>query len=210
MNGAPVDGMLPLTFLLGGVRAGKSAKALQIAQTFSRESNAGSVLFVATAQPFDAEMTHRITAHKAERPPEWRTLEEPVEIADGIAASLAHHPDLRIVVVDCLTLWVSNILLSCANGDDVEGIVSSRTTALLSVMKRFSGGSTTAAREHRWIVVSNEVGLGIVPPTPLGRQYRDALGRANQLVAAAADEVTLMVAGLEIPLKAGGMPQLRR
>ncbi|MEO7360964.1 MAG: bifunctional adenosylcobinamide kinase/adenosylcobinamide-phosphate guanylyltransferase, partial [Gemmatimonadaceae bacterium] len=194
MSTHPEDRALRLTFLLGGVRAGKSAKALQLAHSYSLNTPERSVLFVATAQAFDSEMTQRIIAHKAERPAHWRTLEEPVEIADEIAQTLERHPDTHVVVIDCLTLWVSNILLNCAEDDDVELIVSRRTTELLSALRRFCNADTVSAVPRRCLIVSNEVGLGIVPPTPLGRQYRDALGRANQLVAAAATDVTLMVA----------------
>lgn len=193
---------LPLTFLLGGVRAGKSAQALQLAHKHASESINGSVLFVATAQAFDDEMIQRIAAHRAERPPHWSTLEEPIEIAGSIARHLASSPATAVVVIDCLTLWVSNILLSCSERDNVEAIAAQRTHALLSLIQAKSANTTAAIRKPiHWIIVSNEVGLGIVPPTLMGRQYRDALGRANQLVAAAASEVTLLVAGLEMPLK---------
>lgn len=193
---------LPLTFLLGGVRAGKSARALQLAHKYASESVNGSVLFVATAQAFDDEMIQRIAAHRAERPPHWSTLEEPIEITGSIARHLASSPATAVVVIDCLTLWVSNILLSCSESDNVEMIAATRTRDLLSSIQALSANSTAANRKPvRWIIVSNEVGLGIVPQTLMGRQYRDALGRANQLVAAAASEVTLLVAGLEMPLK---------
>lgn len=193
---------LSITLLLGGVRAGKSARALQLAATHSQDSSEHAVLFVATAQAFDTEMQKRISVHKAERPAGWSTLEEPIEIASGISKHLSQHPDTIAVVVDCLTLWVSNILLNCSENDDVEWTVTNRTRELLNVMQVHSMRSSPSGHAPRhWIVVSNEVGLGVVPPTLLGRQYRDALGRANQLMAAAATSVTLMVAGLELPLK---------
>lgn len=193
---------LSLTLLLGGVRAGKSARALQLAENHAADSRSGAVLFVATAQAFDGEMTQRIAAHQAERPSHWSTLEEPVEIVNSITQRLDNSPKTSVVVIDCLTLWVSNILLACTDGDNVEAVVAQRTRDLLNSMREHSSRTTPGHRKPlRWIVVSNEVGLGIVPPSLLGRQYRDALGRANQLVAAAASEVTLMVAGLELPLK---------
>lgn len=201
MSAHTSSNQVSLTLLLGGVRAGKSGKALQLARSYTASAQPGSVLFVATAQAFDAEMAQRINAHKLERPSHWLTLEEPVHIAGAIAQQLATHPHIAVVVIDCLTLWVSNILLSTAEGNDVEVVVARHTTELLSTIR--PGFEAGAAKRH-FIVVSNEVGLGIVPPTLLGRQYRDALGRANQLVAAAANDVTLMIAGLEMPLKTAG------
>jgi adenosylcobinamide kinase/adenosylcobinamide-phosphate guanylyltransferase len=183
---------MTLTLLLGGVRAGKSARALSLA---SDAAGTAPVLFVATAQAFDDEMRRRIDVHRAERPSHWATLEASVALPGAIDTfRLGATEAYPVVVVDCLTLWVSNLLLTLADDDDAEAFVAGHVRALLRVMRE-------SADAAHWIVVSNEVGLGIVPPTPLGRRYRDALGRANQLVAAAADTVTLMVAGLELPLK---------
>jgi len=183
-----------LTLLIGGVRAGKSARALSLAT--ARHAH-GTMLFVATAQAFDDEMRTRIEAHRRERrerSPGWETLESPIDVARDIERRRVREPRVALIVVDCLTLWVSNILLALpaeAEAEaDAEAVVGERTRELLESL---SGVPS--------IVVTNEVGLGVVPPTPLGRHYRDALGRANQLVAAAADEVTLMVAGLELKLK---------
>jgi adenosylcobinamide kinase/adenosylcobinamide-phosphate guanylyltransferase len=178
--------------LTGGVRSGKSARALELA----RERSGGRpVLFVATAQAFDDEMRARIDTHRAERPPHWLTLEAPIEIASALArrASLDRP---AVVVIDCLTLWVSNLLLSLPEEADAEPVVAERTRALLAVLRERA--------ETPVIVVTNEVGLGVVPPTALGRRYRDALGRANQLVAAAADEVILLVSGIDVPIKPRG------
>jgi adenosylcobinamide kinase / adenosylcobinamide-phosphate guanylyltransferase len=106
------------------------------------------------------------------------------------------------VVIDCLTLWVSNVLLSLPGPADGETVVAERTAELLRMSARHSEVGPLGLRcSRRWIVVSNEVGLGVVPPTALGRQFEDALGRANQLVAAAAREVTFMIAGVTLPLK---------
>jgi len=179
-----------LTLLIGGVRAGKSARALSLAT--ARHAH-GTMLFVATAQAFDDEMRTRIEAHRRERrerSPGWETLESPIDVARDIERRRVREPRVALIVVDCLTLWVSNILLALPAEADAEAVVAERTRELLVSL---SGVPS--------IVVTNEVGLGVVPPTPLGRHYRDALGRANQLVAAAADEVTLMVAGLELKLK---------
>jgi len=152
------------------------------------------VLFVATAQAFDDEMRTRIDVHRGERPAHWTTLEEPIVLDDVLDRRLTSRDDRpALVVVDCLTLWVSNILLTLPEDADVETIVSERTRALLEVLARH--------RATPAIIVTNEVGLGVVPATPLGRRYRDALGRANQLVAAAADEVILLVSGIDVPIK---------
>lgn len=206
---APASGAAHLTFLLGGVRSGKSARAVALAAAAPATAR---VLFVATGQAFDDEMARRIDAHRRERPATWDTLESPLALADDLgqtlaAADAAGHP-YAVVVVDCLTLWVSNVVLSLeALGreafDEAEAAVAAQVGRLLAVRAGHQGGPAGRRPPH-WIVVSNEVGLGIVPPTPLGRRYRDALGRANQAVAAAADEVTFMLAGLALPLKTGG------
>jgi adenosylcobinamide kinase/adenosylcobinamide-phosphate guanylyltransferase len=190
---------LELTFLLGGVRAGKSARAVSIAR---RYANAG-VLFVATAEGLDDEMRRRIAAHKAERPTDWETLESHRDLSGDIDRVLsAQHDRFSVVIIDCLTLWVSNILLTLHETDDAETVLAEQTTSLIETMRRHSPrpvGTDVSAR--CWIVVSNEVGLGIVPSTPVGRRYRDALGRVNSMMAAAASDATLMIAGLALPLK---------
>lgn len=181
-----------LSLLLGGVRAGKSARALALARSYERTNG---VLFVATAQPLDRDMERRIAAHKAERPPHWETLESPIGLPGDVARCLTENPGrFDAVVIDCLTLWVSNLLLSLDDGDDAERVIGTRAAELLDVV-------AASAPARRWIVVSNEVGFGVVPPTSIGRRYRDALGRVNQLVAASAERVTLMVAGLEVSIK---------
>ncbi len=206
-------GALDLRLILGGVRAGKSARALSLARvggdTEGEGSESGGVLFVATARALDEEMHRRIAAHRSERPAAWETLESPLDLGADIerrltgtkgGASGTH----SVVVIDCITLWVSNVLLGLSEDADAEAAMALRTTRLIEVMRRnstVSGARRTAPRS--WIAVSNEVGLGVVPPTPLGRRYRDALGRANQLLAAAARDVTLMVAGIELVLKSG-------
>jgi len=182
-----------LTLLLGGVRAGKSARAVTLAA--ARRGN-GSVLFVATAEALDDEIRERIDAHRRERPADWRTVESPLDLAADIARVLHDSPrEYSVIIVDCLTVWVSNILLSLPDTVDGERDVAGRARALLNVLTRATSNGMSV------ILVSNEVGLGVVPPTALGRRYRDMLGRANQLAAAAADEVLLLIAGIELPLK---------
>jgi adenosylcobinamide kinase/adenosylcobinamide-phosphate guanylyltransferase len=158
-----------LVFLVGGARSGKSALAVQLAA-----ATGAPVVFVATAEARDDEMAERIARHRASRPPEWELVEEPLELRTALEAA---RPDAT-VVVDCLSLWVSNVL---ELGRDAEA--EARDAAVL------------AAERGRTIAVSNEVGLGIVPATPLGRLYRDVLGRVNAVWADAADEALLVVAG---------------
>ena len=164
---------MSLTFLLGGARSGKSALALELASQW-----AGPVIFIATGEAGDDEMAERIRRHRQERPAEWTTVEEPVELA----SALEEAPTGAGVVVDCLSLWVANIL-----EDDVDA--------------RNQQALAAAGRRERTIVVSNEVGLGVVPASELGRRYRDVLGRVNAQWAAAADEAVLVVAGKMLRLR---------
>ena len=178
-----------ITLLLGGVRAGKSTAAVRRA----RETlDPRGVLFAATAEAGDDEMRRRIDAHRRERPADWDTLESPRELVRDLESSLAGRVR-DVIVIDCLTLWVSNLLLAWEGEPDAEKRIAGEAERLAELMRRHP--STW------WIVVSNEVGLGVVPPTSLGRAYRDALGRTNQIVARAADEVILMVAGIELAIK---------
>lgn len=165
-----------LALVLGGARSGKSrfAEGLVTARP-------GPWLYIATAQALDAEMGARIAKHRARRAPGWETAEAPLELAAALAAA----PPARPVLVDCLTLWLSNALLA---GRDVEA--ESRLLA-----------DTLARPRGPWVVVANEVGLGIVPDNALARRFRDAAGWLNQRVAAAADCVVLTVAGLPVEVK---------
>jgi len=168
-----------LTLLTGGARSGKSARALALA------GRAHRVLFVATGEAHDEEMAARIATHKAERPAAWATLETP----RALATALAPHTDYYdLIIIDCLTLWVSNLFLTHPTPIDPVAAVP----PLLDVY---------AHSRASWIVVTNEVGLGLVPDTPLGRTYRDLLGAVNRQVAAAADVVEFMVAGLPLTIK---------
>ncbi len=177
---------MTITLLLGGVRSGKSARAVRLAGELA-SLHGSRVLFVATAELHDDDMRARALRHRAERPVSWETLEEPLDLAGAIAARAGRYD---VILFDCLTLWVSNVLLS-SDPPPGEDVFATRATQLLDTL-RSSGAHC--------VLVSNEVGLGVVPPTPLGRAYRDALGRVNQVVAAEADTVLLMVAGIEVPL----------
>ena len=163
--------------ILGGARSGKSALAVRLAG-----SSGLAVTIVATATAGDADMAERIARHRAARPPGWRVVEEPIALAATLRVECA--PD-RLVVVDCLTLWLSNLLLA-------EAPLESEHAALLDALSTLPG---------RVLFVANEVGLGIVPENPLGRRFRDLAGLLNQAVAARCDRVTLVAAGLPIVLK---------
>ena len=172
-----------LTLVLGGVRAGKSRYAQQLA------AKGGRVLFVATAEAGDADMQTRIEAHRESRPSNWDTLEEPVDLVEELTPLLDRYDT---VLLDCLTLWVSNLLLRDQDTDSSRKDILAETRRLLDLYQ-----SSNAS----WIVVSNEVGLGVVPPTKLGRIFADELGRVNQIVAVKADDVYFMAAGLTLKLK---------
>jgi adenosylcobinamide kinase/adenosylcobinamide-phosphate guanylyltransferase len=168
--------------ILGGVRAGKSAYAVERAAELGER-----VAFVATAEPLDAEMAARIARHRAARLPGWTTVEAPVALADAIAG-LEGKAD--VVLVDCLNLWVANLLGQAPGLADEP--FQAETGRLTNVILR---------RSASLVFVSNEVGWGVHPETAIGRRFRDALGLVNQAVARAADEVVLLVAGCPLWLK---------
>ncbi len=173
-----------LTLLLGGASSGKNSYAQQLAH-----ANGGSVLFEATVEAGDAEMQARIQVHRAERPANWQTLEAPL----NVAAALSKEAVSAVVLLDCLTLLASYVIPALPEPVDNEAAEEALLTEVDALL-----GSHEHSAAH-WIVISNE--LGLVPPYPLGRIYRDALGHANQRVAAAADEVLFMVAGLPMRVK---------
>lgn len=162
--------------ILGGARSGKTRRALTLAEEMP------SPVYIATAEARDMEMSERIAHHRAERGPRWRTVEEPLALAETIRREAGEG---RGLLVDCLTLWLSNLM---EHGRDLDA----ETTALKEAI---------AACPCRLILVSNEVGLGLVPETPLGRAFRDAQGRLNQAIAASADSVEFVAAGLPLRLK---------
>ena len=169
---------MSLTFLLGGARSGKSTLAVELARTW-----AGPVTFIATGEPRDDEMAERIRAHQSERPAEWRTVEAPLDLRKALDLVA----DEAAVVLDCLSLWVANLL---ERGDAAEEIeLESRAVSALA-----------AARRSLTVAVSNEVGLGVVPNTELGRRYRDVLGRVNAAWAADAEHAAFVVAGRSLRL----------
>jgi len=166
-----------LVLVLGGARSGKSRFAEGLVAASGLEP-----VYIATAEAGDAEMTERIAHHRARRGGQWRTVEVPLALEAALEAEAGEG---RAVLVDCLTLWLSNLLHA---GADLE----SRAASICGTARRVPGLR---------LLVSNEVGLGLVPETPLGRKFRDAQGRLNQAVAAAADRVVFVAAGLPLNLK---------
>lgn len=185
-----------LILLLGGARSGKSAYGEVLAKQLAGEA---PVLYIATATASDDEMRERIARHRESRPPHWLTVEEPRNPASALLTNTA-----PVALLDCVTLLVANLLL--ANVDDKNNLDETDCTSDVAEesVDRAIGGMLDAwrARASTLILISNEVGMGIVPPYPLGRVYRDCLGRVNARLAAEADTVLLMVAGLPIELKA--------
>jgi adenosylcobinamide kinase/adenosylcobinamide-phosphate guanylyltransferase len=180
-----------LTLVLGGARSGKSRWAERLAAAHK------AVTYLATAQPGDAEMAVRIARHRARRiaaAPAWRTVEEPWDVAAALAAVLPGPGDGEpCVLVECLTLWLTNLLLGLPGRAALDdGAVAGRVQGLIDAAR---------AGSARVIVVSNEVGCGIVPESALARRFGDLLGEANQLLAAAGDEVHACVAGIPLRLK---------
>lgn len=180
---------MPSELILGGARSGKSRHAEQLAT-----ASGLPVRVIVTAEALDDEMAARIARHQADRPAGWRVVEAPTHLAAALLAEAA--PD-RCVVVDCLTLWLANLLdgaekLPPAASADLLPAFARERAALLALIPTLPG---------RVIFVANEVGLGLVPETPLGRLFRDEAGRLNQAVAALCEQVSFVAAGLPLKLK---------
>jgi adenosylcobinamide kinase/adenosylcobinamide-phosphate guanylyltransferase len=163
--------------VLGGARSGKSS----FAERLVAESGLGKV-YLATGRAWDGEMQERIAAHKAQRGPDWTTIEEPLELAGALEAASGSD---RIVLVDCLTLWLTNVMMA-------ERDVEAGFSGLVEALPRLAGPV---------ILVSNEVGLGIVPENRMARDFRDHAGRLHQKIAALADAVVFVAAGLPLRMK---------
>jgi len=188
-----------LTLILGGARSGKSTFAEQRA----KELGGDSVLYVATSETKDEEMQQRVEKHRSERPSGWGTVETPRNVAQAICRERSAE---KVILLDCMTFLVANHLMDAAapEGDPfddpsadpfdakIEADVIAEVEALVAYIQE---------AEVEMLVVSNEVGLGVVPPYELGRAYRDILGRANQILARYADEVQLLVAGIPMKVK---------
>jgi len=188
-----------LTLLLGGARSGKSS----FAERRAKESGEDKVLYVATSEIKDEEMVERVRKHRSERPATWETVEAPRNVALAIRQVRS---EASIILLDCMTFLVANHLMDAAAPEDdpfddpsadpfdseIEANVIAEVEALVAYVRE---------TEVELVVVSNEVGLGVVPPYELGRAYRDILGRVNQIIAQHADEVLLLVAGIPMQVK---------
>ena len=168
---------MSMTLLIGGARSGKSSLAVH------RAASGEPVVFIATGEAGDEEMAARIETHRAERPPGWTTVEEPVEIRAALDASAE-----SFVILDCISLWVSNLMGRDWDDDAIETEAARLARA-------------ASSRRAPTVVVTNEVGLGVVPATPLGRRYRDVLGRVNGDFVETADEALFVVAGRALRLE---------
>jgi adenosylcobinamide kinase/adenosylcobinamide-phosphate guanylyltransferase len=171
--------MSKLVVMIGGARSGKSTLALEWARR-----RGGAVVFVATAVAFDDDMTQRIAAHRAERPPEWTTIEAPRDLL----AALTHVPAASTLVLDCLTTWTGTLVFDGLTDPQIRG----RAGAVAELLAQRTGSSA---------VVTNEVGAGVHPETELGRRYRDLLGAVNQEFVRRADRSLLLVAGRAVELR---------
>ncbi|HKU14286.1 MAG TPA: bifunctional adenosylcobinamide kinase/adenosylcobinamide-phosphate guanylyltransferase [Steroidobacteraceae bacterium] len=186
-----MNDMMPERHLiLGGARSGKTNHAITLASRLAGEQRR-PVVYVATAQALDAEMRDRIQRHRAERPQSWRTVEAPADLAAALRAQAE-----AILLVDCLTLWLSNAVLADFDAATPNAALprwEAERTALMEWLQQFRGVA---------LFVSNEVGSGIVPASALARRFQDEQGRLNQEIAALCDAVTLVVAGIAVPVKA--------
>jgi adenosylcobinamide kinase/adenosylcobinamide-phosphate guanylyltransferase len=188
LAGDPARPGFRVCLVLGGARSGKTARALALAEAL--HAHEGRIpVYIATAQAYDDEMQARIDRHKAERGPAWRTVEAPLDLRGALEEQSGSG---TVVLVDCLTLWLSNITFA-------ERDPESEAAALAESLRAARGPV---------VVVSNEVGLSIVPENALARRFRDDQGRLNQTVAAAADRVEFVAAGLPLVLKADPAPPL--
>ncbi|HGJ67293.1 TPA: bifunctional adenosylcobinamide kinase/adenosylcobinamide-phosphate guanylyltransferase [bacterium] len=176
---------MSLIFITGGARSGKSTLAVELAKKYN-----GKVTFIATAQAGDDEMKKRISLHKQERPQEWTTIEEPIDVASAIDSAVGYD----IIIIDCITLLVSNLLCKNENMDETQWIFE-KINDLVYSAKRFDGTV---------IIISNEVGMGIVPENKLARDFRDIAGKANQIIAGSADKVYVCFSGIPLLIKGTG------
>jgi adenosylcobinamide kinase/adenosylcobinamide-phosphate guanylyltransferase len=178
--------MKEIVFVIGGCRSGKSRFALEYA-----DRHYGQKVFLATSEVFDDEMKKRVEKHRRDRGQEWTTIEEPLKVAEELASLGKAH---EVVLIDCVTLWISNLLMSGEGEDEIL----TRADALVEQLKRIPQST---------ILVSNEVGMGIVPENRLARVFRDVAGAVNQRLASCADAVVFTVAGIPQVLKGELLPR---
>jgi adenosylcobinamide kinase/adenosylcobinamide-phosphate guanylyltransferase len=173
--------MKKITLVIGGCRSGKSRRALDLAEQVSENRK----IFIATCVPYDDEMKQRVVNHQKERSPDWATVEAPIRLPEAI---IENSQNADVILADCLTLWVTNLLLDPDEAEKIEDHIRHLTESL-------------DMAKCPVILVSNEVGAGIVPENKLARQFRDIAGKINQTVAAHADTVIWMVAGIPVTIK---------
>ncbi len=173
--------MSKMTFVFGGARSGKSRYAVEAAKRCGKK-----IVFIATAAALDEEMKNRIRLHRASRPKGWGLVEEPLNLSDAL---LGLKSEYDVVIIDCIGLWISNLLMA----DMKDIVIEKRIKALV---RGISGAKTDLV-----IMVSNEVGEGILPGDSLSRRFRDLAGLANQIIAAKAEEVIMMKAGIPVKIK---------
>ncbi len=181
-----------LTLITGGIKSGKSRYALELV---GPPTNSNPKCFIATAEAFDEDMKRRISRHQEDRGTEWTTLEIPVHLGEALSQKNLPY---QLIVIDCLTLWVNNLLhYQASQGLDIEAEIEKFEKALKAI-------------EIPVVVVTNEVGLGVVPEGPLSRRYVDLLGSLNQRIAGFADRVIFMVAGVPLDVKQGHYEKLEK
>ena len=168
-------------FVIGGCRSGKSSIALEMADSLDFQEK----IFIATCQPLDGEMEDRVARHQADRGPEWKTVEEPLRLSDAVNNNAKPG---NVILVDCLTLWISNLVLA----DNSQDQIAEQAGNLARVIEE---------APCPVILVSNEVGAGIVPENALSRRFRDAAGKVNQIMGKACDQVLWVVAGIPVAIK---------
>ena len=188
-----------LTLITGGARSGKSTLALEIARDSAEEAKQ-TVSFIATMEPNDSEMIYRVNRHKEGRPETWQTIEEQIEIADVISECTSD-----VIIIDCISIWISNILFELL-GDFNKITEEFDEKQLLAIDNSINTYLTKLSQSlinsnAKVLCVTNEVGFGVIPSTPVGRIFRDYLGQANQHLARIATNTLLVVAGKVIELK---------
>lgn len=189
-----------ITLIIGGARSGKSTLAEKIAN----KRGGKEVIYLATAEVRDDEMKERVAKHRLQRPTTWKTIEEPYRVSKRLEVI----DKGKVLLLDCLTVLITNLLLqgSEAGTEEIDFTPSGQEEELMEEIKAIV--KVSQEKELDLIIVTNEVGQGLVPPYKLGRLYRDVVGRANQYLASIADKVYLCVAGLPIEIKEIGMKNL--
>jgi len=167
----------------GGCRSGKSRFALKTAEQVADDNR----LFIATSQPLDDEMKERVKRHRQERGPDWQTVESPVQLPEAVTGN---HDSAQVILIDCITMWISNLLLDESSSPKISEYMENLKEALIGARCPI-------------LLVTNEVGMGIVPENRLAREFRDLVGSANQTLAGLADQVVLVVSGISLWVKGG-------